>query len=151
MRKFINYLFAGALAEHIAGSRPLTQRERRGLLLMIWSMVAQILWYQWKADAIAEEYQQDIDKLLDKNEEHYNDYKELRLQRDQLKQELWSLRPLNETQKGVIARYDEAELPYDFKTIATFYETEMSKEEQAAFGFDKYRFRNALSGVRLDA
>lgn len=151
MRKFWSYMFFGALSRDWAGSRPLTDKERRGLILMIYAMVINILWYQWRADAIAEEYQQDIDKLLDKNEEHYNDYKELRLQRDQLKQELWALRPLNETQKGVIARYDAAELPYDFKTIATFYETEMSEGERAAFGFDKYRFRNALSGVRLDA
>lgn len=148
MRKFISYAFFGALSKHWAGSRALTDRERRGLILMIYSLVAQVMWYQYKADKVHKELSEDVDKLLDMNKKDLEDYKKLRLERDSLRQELQTIRPLDEVQKDAIKKFDNAALPYTWTNIAKFYETELSTNERRAFQFDKNRFRDALTGTK---
>ena len=53
-RKFINYMFAGALSKHIAGERKLTDKERWGLIIMIWSLVYQVLKGMWTESKLLE-------------------------------------------------------------------------------------------------
>lgn len=54
MRKFIAYAFAGDLAKHRAGTRPLTDKERWGLIIMIWSLVYQVLKGMWTESKLLE-------------------------------------------------------------------------------------------------
>lgn len=50
LRKTILYIFTGHLGKPWAGSRPLTDKERHGLLIGMYGLAAQVLYYMWRED-----------------------------------------------------------------------------------------------------
>jgi hypothetical protein len=71
VKKIMHFLFFGSLAKHIAGERPLTDRERRGLLWMIYSLSIGYTYYWWKDfSRQMQDIQGEIDHVL--YDEDYN-------------------------------------------------------------------------------
>lgn len=67
MKKALSYAFFGKLSKHHAGARPLTDWERRMLLLGFYSLAAQVIAWQWRAAQLEAAIHEDAMERLEEN------------------------------------------------------------------------------------
>lgn len=135
MRKFISFLFFGHLSKHHAGQRPLTNKERRALIVMIYSLAAQVAYYQWRTIKAEEQVQMPARE----------DFAHIRkdLQKDLSKNSL-----SNPIKVMAVREWDRANIPASSKNIERFFNEELTDVQQKAFG-SADEFRKAITTINI--